>query len=126
MEVQQPPASAVRKFLSLLEQRDMDFTEELECQRLKSQVVSAIRSNQHLEQDLNVMDIKIGLLVKNRISLQVKRRYDLLWEGGVLYLMIYRVGLVLWLSECTQLWLCVGMFTGCGYVQWVWLGVGVS
>ena len=73
VEVQQPPASAVRKFLSLLEQRDVDFTEELECQRLKSQVVSSIRSNQQLEQDLNVMDIKIGLLVKNRISLQVNR-----------------------------------------------------
>ena len=29
-----------------------------------------IRSNQQLEQDLDVMDIKIGLLVKNRISLQ--------------------------------------------------------
>ena len=29
-----------------------------------------IRSNQQLEQDLGVMDIKIGLLVKNRLTLQ--------------------------------------------------------
>ena len=71
VEVAQPPASAVRKFLSLLEQSDLDFSEEIECQRLKSIVVQQIRSNQHLEQDLNVMDIKIGLLVKNRITLQV-------------------------------------------------------
>lgn len=70
VEVAQPPASAVRKFLSLLEQSDLDFSEEIECQRLKSIVVQQIRSNQHLEQDLNVMDIKIGLLVKNRITLQ--------------------------------------------------------
>ena len=41
-----------------------------ECQRLKAQVVHEIRSNQQLEQDLDVMDIKIGLLVKNRITLQ--------------------------------------------------------
>ena len=72
VEVSQPPASAVRKFLSLLEQSDLDFTEELECQRLKAQVVQQIRANQQLEQDLSVMDIKIGLLVRNRISLQVR------------------------------------------------------
>lgn len=33
-------------------------------------MVQEIRSNQQVEQDLDVMDIKIGLLVKNRISLQ--------------------------------------------------------
>ena len=33
-------------------------------------MVQEIRSNQQLEQDLDVMDIKIGLLVKNRISVQ--------------------------------------------------------
>ena len=33
-------------------------------------MVQDIRSNQQIEQDLDVMDIKIGLLVKNRISLQ--------------------------------------------------------
>jgi len=73
-----------------LEQSDIDFSEELgklfyvhtkwlyyllmmlvECQRLKAQVVQEIRANQQLEQDLNIMDIKIGLLVKNRITLQV-------------------------------------------------------
>ena len=67
----QPPASAVRKFLSLLEQSDLDFTEEIECQKLKSQVVQQIRSNQQLEQDLRVIDLKIGLLVKNRLTIQV-------------------------------------------------------
>lgn len=33
-------------------------------------MVQEIRSNRTTEQDLDVMDIKIGLLVKNRISLQ--------------------------------------------------------
>ncbi|XP_065909989.1 ras GTPase-activating-like protein IQGAP1 [Dysidea avara] len=69
-DVKNPPASTVRRFLQLLEQSDIDFSEELECQRLKAQVVQEIRANQQLEQDLNIMDIKIGLLVKNRITLQ--------------------------------------------------------
>ena len=33
-------------------------------------MVQEIRSNQQLEQDVHIMDIKIGLLVKNRISLE--------------------------------------------------------
>ena len=43
----------------------------VELERLREQLVSEIRSNQHLEGDLNQMDIKIGLLVRNRITLQV-------------------------------------------------------
>ena len=136
MQVDQPPASSVRKFLALLEQSDIDFSEEIgkfsrkkpftvqhyavvimlpkynielrlvilcnfyfhlsECQRLKAKVVQQIRSNQQLEQDLDVMDIKIGLLVKNRLTLQdlvshsqqVRRkdrkanRHSQLLEGG--------------------------------------------
>lgn len=45
---------------------------EGELLKLQEEVVRKIRSNQQLEQDLNLMDIKIGLLVKNRITLQVR------------------------------------------------------
>ncbi|XP_053303934.1 ras GTPase-activating-like protein IQGAP2 isoform X2 [Spea bombifrons] len=65
-----PPLSVVRKFVHLLDQSDLDFQEELEVTRLREEVVTKIRSNQQLEKDLNLMDIKIGLLVKNRITLQ--------------------------------------------------------
>nr|XP_061803799.1 ras GTPase-activating-like protein IQGAP2 [Nerophis lumbriciformis] len=65
-----PPLSVVRKFVHLLEQSALDLQEEQEVTRLKEEVVTKIRSNQQMEQDLNVMDIKIGLLVKNRITLQ--------------------------------------------------------
>jgi len=41
-----------------------------ECQDLKSKVVEMIRSNQEMEQDLQTMDVKIGLLIRNRISLK--------------------------------------------------------
>lgn len=62
----------VRKFVHLLDQSDQDFQEELELMKLREEVVTLIRSNQQLENDLNLMDIKIGLLVKNKITLQVR------------------------------------------------------
>ncbi|XP_075788419.1 ras GTPase-activating-like protein IQGAP2 isoform X3 [Pelodiscus sinensis] len=65
-----PPLNVLRKFAYLLDQSDLDFQEELEVTRLREEVVTKIRSSQQLEKDLNLMDIKIGLLVKNRISLQ--------------------------------------------------------
>ncbi|XP_043831773.1 ras GTPase-activating-like protein IQGAP2 [Dromiciops gliroides] len=65
-----PPLSVVCKFSYLMDQSDLDLEEELERTRLREQVVTKIRANQQLEKDLNLMDIKIGLLVKNRITLQ--------------------------------------------------------
>ncbi|XP_073715345.1 ras GTPase-activating-like protein IQGAP1 [Misgurnus anguillicaudatus] len=65
-----PPMGVVRKFVHLLDHSDQDFQEELELMRLREEVITNIRSNQQLENDLNLMDIKIGLLVKNKITLQ--------------------------------------------------------
>ncbi|CAL1534099.1 unnamed protein product [Lymnaea stagnalis] len=65
-----PSLAVVRKFVHLLDASDNDYAEELELQKLRQQVVAEIRSNQQLEQDLDQMDIKIGLLIKNRITLQ--------------------------------------------------------
>ncbi|KAB0399538.1 hypothetical protein E2I00_000171, partial [Balaenoptera physalus] len=65
-----PPLTVVRKFVHLLDQSDLDFQEALEVARLREEVVTKIRGNQQLEKDLNLMDIKIGLLVKNRITLE--------------------------------------------------------
>lgn len=70
ISMQDPPVKTVRKFLHLLEHSDADFEEELDLQKLRAQVVTEIRSNQQLENDLSLMDIKIGLLVRNRITLQ--------------------------------------------------------
>nr|DBA13986.1 TPA: hypothetical protein GDO54_005007 [Pyxicephalus adspersus] len=65
-----PPLCVLRKFAHLMEQSERDFWEEREVMKLREEVVKKIRSNQRLENDLNLMDIKIGLLVKNRITLQ--------------------------------------------------------
>jgi len=69
-----PPLSIVRRFVHLLEQSQHDFWEESEVLRLQEEVVKRIRANRQLESDLDLMDIKIGLLVKNRITLQVGAR----------------------------------------------------
>lgn len=49
------------------------YTERLfvYLQTLKEQVVQAIRHNKQLAQQIDKMDVTIGLLVQNRISLQV-------------------------------------------------------
>ncbi|XP_006818327.1 ras GTPase-activating-like protein IQGAP1 [Saccoglossus kowalevskii] len=70
MHSETPSVSVVRKFVHLLDNNDADLQEELDLQKLRAQVVTDIRSNQRLEHDLNTMDIKIGLLVRNRITLQ--------------------------------------------------------
>nr|CAB3256707.1 IQ motif containing GTPase activating protein homolog [Phallusia mammillata] len=68
--VENPPLPVVQRFVHLLDQRATDFAEEIELQDLKQRVVQCIKSNNELEEALNTMDIKIGLLVKNRITLQ--------------------------------------------------------
>ncbi|KAK6188369.1 hypothetical protein SNE40_004554 [Patella caerulea] len=70
MQDNDPSLSVVRKFVHLLDASDNDYAEELELQKLRQQVVAEIRSNNQLEHDLDQMDIKIGLLIKNRITLQ--------------------------------------------------------
>ncbi|KAL3866731.1 hypothetical protein ACJMK2_044012 [Sinanodonta woodiana] len=65
-----PPLNVVQRFVHLLDASDTDYTEEIELQKLRQQVVKIIKSNQQLEHDLDQMDIRIGLLIKNRITLQ--------------------------------------------------------
>lgn len=72
-----PSLSVVRKFAHLLEQGDNDIRQEGELLRLREDVVRNIRSNQQLEADLDIMDLKIGLLVRNRVTLQVRRTWSL-------------------------------------------------
>lgn len=67
-----PPLSVVRKFVHLLDLGDGDIREEAELLRLREEVVRSIRFNRQLEADLDLMDLKIGLLVRNRATLQVR------------------------------------------------------
>uniref|UniRef100_A0A3Q2WMD6 Ras-GAP domain-containing protein n=1 Tax=Haplochromis burtoni TaxID=8153 RepID=A0A3Q2WMD6_HAPBU len=52
----------------LLDLGDGDIREEAELLRLREEVVRSIRFNRQLEADLDLMDLKIGLLVRNRAT----------------------------------------------------------
>lgn len=64
-----PPVSAVKNFVHLLNDSDFDFNEEVEFERMRKTVVQQVRQNEMLEQYIDQLDIKIALLVKNKITL---------------------------------------------------------
>ena len=56
------------------------FVVVAEVQTLKGNVVTEIRANKELEENLNLMDIKIGLLVKNRLTLDVSSWTEMMMQ----------------------------------------------
>lgn len=63
------PISALQNFVHLLDDSDMDFQEELELSNLRQKAIKQIRDNASSETAVNDLDVKIALLVKNRITL---------------------------------------------------------
>lgn len=64
-----PPVGTVKGFVHLLNDSDFDFDEEIEFERLRKVVVQQVRQNELAEQYIDQLDIKIALLVKNKITL---------------------------------------------------------
>ena len=64
-----PPLPVVRKHLHLLTDTNLDFEGELETERLRRQVVESVRRNELVESYVEGLDVKIALLVKNKITL---------------------------------------------------------
>lgn len=54
----------------MLDFSTQDYDREIELQSLKSEVVQSIRKNKELSKQIDDIDLKIGLLVQNRIALQ--------------------------------------------------------
>lgn len=65
-----PPLKVIKKFIPMLDFSTEDYDREIELQSLKSEVVQSIRKNKELSKQIDDMDLKIGLLVQNRIALQ--------------------------------------------------------
>ena len=69
----------IKNFVHLLDDSEADFQEEIRIERLRQDVVKHIRENQALENDVNDLDVKIALVVKNVKSfeelLRVRRRH---------------------------------------------------
>jgi Ras GTPase-activating-like protein IQGAP2/3 len=64
-----PPVNTVKNFVHLLNDSDFDFNEEIEFERYRKTVVQQVRQNEMAEQYIDQLDIKIALLVKNKITL---------------------------------------------------------
>lgn len=71
-----PPVNAVKSFVHLLNDSDFDFNEEVEFERMRKTVVQQVRQNEMLEQYIDQLDIKIALLVKNKITLDEVVRHQ--------------------------------------------------
>nr|XP_037286231.1 ras GTPase-activating-like protein IQGAP1 [Rhipicephalus microplus] len=67
---QAPTVPVLQRFLHMLDISEHDLSEEMELQKLKEKVVATIRHNQGLEKEVFQMDIRIGLLVRNCITLE--------------------------------------------------------
>nr|CAG8474586.1 11600_t:CDS:10 [Entrophospora candida] len=64
-----PPIGTIKNFIHLLNDSDFDFEEEIELEQLRQAVIQRIRENNQSEELLNQLDIKIALLIKNRITI---------------------------------------------------------
>jgi len=64
-----PPLPVVRRHLHLLTDSHLDFDGEVEAERLRRQVVESVRRNELVEGYVEGLDVKIALLVKNKITL---------------------------------------------------------
>ncbi|ORX65666.1 Rho GTPase activation protein [Linderina pennispora] len=65
-----PTPKVVQSCASILEDTDQDIEEELDLERHRQLAVRQIRENQQTTRILEQLDIKIALLVRNRISLE--------------------------------------------------------
>ncbi len=71
-----PPVGTVKGFVHLLNDSDFDFDEEVEFERLRKTVVQHVRQNEMADQYITQLDIKIALLVKNKITLDEVVRHQ--------------------------------------------------
>lgn len=70
LKIEKIPFSSVRHFAGILNINAEDYEKDLLLGHLKNDVVQTIRYNRNLSQQLDSMDIKIALLIQNRITLQ--------------------------------------------------------
>lgn len=64
-----PPLSTVKSFVHLLNDSDLDFEQEVELEQSRKRVIDEVRNNELLEQFITQLDVKIALLLKNKITL---------------------------------------------------------
>lgn len=64
-----PPLETVKTFVHLLNDSDLDFEQEVHLEQSRKQVIDEIQHNEQLEQFISQLDVKIALLLKNKITI---------------------------------------------------------
>ncbi|PGH30013.1 IQ domain-containing protein containing GTPase activating protein [[Emmonsia] crescens] len=78
-----PPVGTIKGFVHLLNDSDFDFDEEIEFERVRKTVVQHVRQNEMADQYITQLDIKIALLVKNKITLDEVVKHQKHFGGHV-------------------------------------------
>ena len=78
-----PPVGTLKGFVHLLNDSDFDFEEEIEFERTRKTVVQQVRQNEMADQYITQLDIKIALLVKNKITLDEVVKHQRHYGGNV-------------------------------------------
>ncbi|ORY22928.1 Rho GTPase activation protein, partial [Neocallimastix californiae] len=65
-----PSSNALHHYLRLMGDNTLDFDYDSEMEYLRELAIRKIRENLELEREVNTLDVKIELLVKNQISIQ--------------------------------------------------------
>ena len=78
-----PPVGTLKGFVHLLNDSDFDFDEEIEFERMRKTVVQHVRQNELADQYITQLDIKIALLVKNKITLDEVVKHQKHFGGHV-------------------------------------------
>ncbi|EPX72975.1 uncharacterized protein SOCG_00733 [Schizosaccharomyces octosporus yFS286] len=64
-----PPVMTVKNFVHLLDDNNFDFEEDICIENMRKEIVKFVRENETIEEHISELDVKIALLVKNKISL---------------------------------------------------------
>ncbi|OLL24588.1 Ras GTPase-activating-like protein rng2 [Neolecta irregularis DAH-3] len=82
-----PPVGTIKNFVHLLNDSNFDFEEEIEFEKLRKLALLRVRANDQAQQHIDQLDIKIALLVKNKITLDEIVRTHKHFGGQVAHLL---------------------------------------
>ncbi|EPY52439.1 hypothetical protein SPOG_01763 [Schizosaccharomyces cryophilus OY26] len=77
-----PPVMTVKNFVHLLDDNNFDFEEDVCIEHMRKEIVKLVRENETIEEHINELDVKIALLVKNKISLDDVLRHHSKYKPG--------------------------------------------
>lgn len=70
LNMRNPSLAVIRKFVHLLSNSDCDYQEKVELNDLQDVIVGKSKNNVDLETKIESLDVKLGLLDKNKISVE--------------------------------------------------------